>query len=316
MTLRTRIAPTPSGFLHAGNGISFILTYAIARAFDGTILLRIDDLDAERMRPEYVEDIFRTLDWLGLEYNEGPTSPDDFFQNFSQHKRLDIYYNLIGKLQITDLLYECHCSRKQINLTSTNGLYPKTCRNNHLTTHDVHKKETAWRIRVENFTTICFNEWRKEKATIQLDTTMGDFIIRQKNGLPSYQIASLADDELFNINFIVRGNDLLNSTAAQVFLAEQIGHSQFSKNTFYHHPLLKNTPSQRDAFGRRINEGIKLSKSAGATALKEWRAAQRSPLELYRKAAEWLSFPIKTIENIENINDLILFIKNTFDKPF
>ena len=304
MTLRTRIAPTPSGFLHAGNGVSFILTYAIARAFDGTILLRIDDLDAERMRPEYVEDIFRTLDWLGLEYNEGPTSPDDFLKKFSQHKRLDIYNHLIQKLQTSGLLYECRCSRKQIILASTNGLYPKTCRNNHLLASDTHKKETAWRIQVENFTTICFNEWRKEKTTIQLDTTMGDFIIRQKNGLPSYQIASLVDDEFYNINFIVRGSDLLNSTAAQVFLAEQIGHLQFSKNIFYHHPLLKNT------------EGVKFSKSEGAIALKEWRKAHHSPLELYRKAAEWLGFPTKTIESIENINDLILIIKNTLDKPF
>ena len=304
MTLRTRIAPTPSGFLHAGNGISFILTYAIARAFGGTILLRIDDLDAERMRPQYVDDIFKTLDWLGLEYDEGPISPDDFYQNFSQHKRLDIYYNFIQKLQNTDLLYECHCSRKNIRLHSNNSLYPKTCRKNHLSVHDVHKKETAWRIQVNEETIILFNEWQKEKISIQLDTAIGDFIIQQKNGLPAYQIASLADDELFNINFIVRGSDLLNSTAAQVFLAEQIGHLQFPKNTFYHHPLLKNT------------EGVKFSKSEGAIALKEWRKAHQSPLELYRKAAEWLRFPIITIETIKNLDDLILLLKNTFNSPF
>ena len=303
MTLRTRIAPTPSGFLHAGNGVSFILTYAIARAFEGQILLRIDDLDAERMRSEYVDDIFRTLDWLGLEYDEGPTSPDDFYQKFSQHKRLDIYNDFIEKLQIAGLLYECHCSRKQISLTSTNGLYPKTCRNNRLTTHDVHKKETAWRIQVADSTIISFKEWRKEKVSIQLDTAMGDFIIRQKNGLPAYQIASLADDELFNINFIVRGSDLLNSTAAQFFLAEQIEHLNFLHNIFFHHPLLKNT------------EGIKFSKSEDAIALKEWRKAHHSPLELYRKAAEWLGFPIPIIETIENLNDLVLLLKNTFNSP-
>ncbi len=304
MTLRTRIAPTPSGFLHAGNGISFILTYAIARAFGSTILLRIDDLDAERMRPEYVEDIFKTLDWLGLEYDEGPTTPDDFYQNFSQHKRLDIYYNLIRKLQTTDLLYECHCSRRDIRLNSLNGLYPKTCRNNHLSAHDVHKKETAWRIQVTDLTIISFNEWRKEKISIKLDTAIGDFIIRQKNGLPAYQISSLADDELYKINFIVRGNDLLNSTAAQVFLAKQMGHLNFTNMLFFHHPLLKNT------------EGVKFSKSEGAMALKEWYAWHRSPTELYQKAAEWLGFPIKNIESIENLDSLILWIKNTFNSSF
>ena len=302
--LRTRIAPTPSGFLHAGNGISFILTYAIARAFEGQILLRIDDLDAERMRPEYVEDIFKTLDWLGLEYDEGPTSPDDFYQNFSQHKRLDIYNHLIKKLQTAGLLYECHCSRKQINLTSTNGLYPKTCRNNYLTANDIHKKETAWRIKVNEETIISFNEWQKVKISIQLDTAVGDFIIKRKNGLPAYQIASLADDELYKINFIVRGHDLFNSTAAQVFLAEQIGDLPFTKNTFYHHSLFKNT------------EGVKFSKSEGAISLKEWRKTHQSPLELYKKAAEWLGFSPKIVESIENLDDLILWIKNTFNSPF
>ncbi len=302
--LRTRIAPTPSGFLHAGNGISFILTYAIARAFEGQIMLRIDDLDAERMRPEYVDDIFKTLDWLGLNYDEGPTSPDDFYQHFSQHKRLDSYNDVIKKLQTVGLLYECHCSRKQITLASTNGLYPKICRNNELTAHDVHKKDTAWRIQVPDSTIISFNEWQKEKISIQLDTAIGDFIIQQKNGLPAYQIASLADDELFKINFIVRGSDLLNSTAAQVFLAEQIEELQFPKNTFYHHPLLKNT------------EGVKFSKSEGAIALKEWRKTHQSPLELYRKAAEWLDFPIQTIETIEKLSDLVLLIKTTLKSPF
>ena len=304
MALRTRIAPTPSGFLHAGNGISFILTYAIARAFDGQVLLRIDDLDAERMRPEYVEDIFKTLDWLGLHYDEGPTSPEDFHQNFSQHTRLEIYHNFIQKLQTTGLLYECRCSRKDIRLHSNDHLYPKTCRNNHLSVHDMYKKETAWRIQVAESTIISFDEWQKEKTTIKLDETMGDFIIQQKNGLPAYQIASLADDELFNINFIVRGSDLLNSTAAQVFLAEQIGHLQFPKNTFFHHPLLKNT------------EGVKFSKSESAIALKEWRKAHHSPLELYQKAAEWLGFPIKTIESIQHLDDLILCIKNSLNPPF
>ena len=74
---KTRIAPTPSGLLHAGNGASFLLTYIITKAFDGKILLRIDDLDAERMRLEYVEDIFKTLDWLGIEWQEGPVSVAD-----------------------------------------------------------------------------------------------------------------------------------------------------------------------------------------------------------------------------------------------
>ena len=100
--LKTRIAPTPSGLLHEGNGISFLLTYALARAYEGQILLRIDDLDAERMRLAYLDDIFRTLDWLGIEWDEGPSSVADFQQNWSQHHRLDLYQNALDTLKNTE----------------------------------------------------------------------------------------------------------------------------------------------------------------------------------------------------------------------
>ena len=99
---KTRIAPTPSGLLHEGNGTSFILTYALARAHQGQVVLRIDDLDAERMRLEYLDDIFRTLDWLGIDWDEGPSSVADFQLNWSQHHRLDLYQNILEKLRYTE----------------------------------------------------------------------------------------------------------------------------------------------------------------------------------------------------------------------
>lgn len=305
--LRTRIAPTPSGFLHAGNGISFIIAYAIARAFDGKILLRIDDLDAERMRPEYVEDIFKTLDWLGLDYDEGPSGVDNFFQEFSQQKRLDLYENTLKILkntpdvsrQVEGVLYACDCSRKMIRDDSINGIYPNTCRFKNI---DGTKKDVAWRIHVPENTLISFQEFQKQTLSIQLNETMGDFIVRQKNGLPAYQVASLIDDEYFNINFIVRGQDLLHSTAAQVFLAEMLNNSgtemQFQKNMFLHHFLLTDT-------SRGDKEGVKLSKSQGAGSLKHWRERGLSPIALYQKAGEWLGF-----ENIDNLEDLVLKVKN------
>ena len=298
--LHTRIAPTPSGFLHAGNGISFIMTWAIARAFNGSILLRIDDLDAQRMRPEYVEDIFRTLDWLGLDYDKGPSSPDNFFQNFSQHKRLNLYAEAIDGLLYSGLLYECRCSRKDIRLNSDNNLYPNTCRGHHLGVNAEFKNETAWRIRVDNPTLVVFNDWQKGSVSIPLEGVMGDFVIRQKNGLPSYQIASLVDDQYFDINFIVRGTDLLYATAAQIFLAQHIGYPHFAETIFFHHPLAVDT------------EGGKLSKSGGAVALKEWRHSQRSPIELYQKAASWLNLPSDTIQSITCLDDLVLSLQNKY----
>jgi glutamyl/glutaminyl-tRNA synthetase len=274
MILRTRIAPTPSGFLHAGNGISFIITWLMARKLGGKIVLRIDDLDAERMRPEYVEDIFRTLDWLGIDYDEGPMSVEDFTRNYSQHKRLDLYFEALEKLKNTEniTLYACNCSRKQIQEESKKGIYFHTCR---FKNKDFKTENTALRVLVPENTLISFQEYQKKTLSIRLDETMGDFIVRQKNGLPAYQLASLVDDTHFNINVIVRGMDLLNSTAAQVYLGKQLNRF-FSDTSYFHHPLMTDT------------EGVKLSKSQGAGSLKDWREQGRSPSALFEKAEKWL----------------------------
>lgn len=300
---KTRIAPTPSGLLHEGNGTSFILTYALARAHQGQVVLRIDDLDAERMRLEYLDDIFRTLDWLGIDWDEGPSSVADFQLNWSQHHRLDLYQNMLEKLRYTDGtsrnsreggIYACHCSRKQIREASSNGLYPQTCRFKNL---DFDEKETAWRIYVPENTIVSFNNFDLESRTIinnasRIDNTIGDFVVRQKNGLPAYQVASLADDIEFGINFIVRGADLLPSTAAQVFLTEQLGRTEFTESLFIHHSLLTNA------------QGEKLSKSQGASALAEWRKTGKTAENLIKQVAKWLKQ-----DEIGNLNELIDVLK-------
>jgi glutamyl-tRNA synthetase len=112
--LRTRIAPTPSGFLHAGNAVNFLITHELARAARGTLLLRIDDLDAERARPEYLDDIFRSLEWLGIDWDEGPTGPEDFLRNWSQRSRIERYSELLLGLRKGGHLYACECSRKAV----------------------------------------------------------------------------------------------------------------------------------------------------------------------------------------------------------
>ena len=304
---KTRIAPTPSGLLHEGNGASFILTYALARAYEGQILLRIDDLDAERMRIEYLDDIFRTLDWLGIEWDEGPTSVADFQQNWSQHHRLDLYQNALEELKnivtqsvmahnaLKGVVYACNCSRKQINAASLNGLYPQTCRFKHL---DFESKETAWRVHVPKFTSVSVKNVNIETQNIYHSSFIihhltGDFVIRQKNGLPAYQVASLVDDGHFGINVIVRGSDLWTSTAAQIFLAEQLGRTTFKETLFLHHVLTTN------------EKGEKLSKSKGSNALAEWRNARKTPEKLIKQAAQWLNLP-----EIGNLNELIAVLKN------
>lgn len=293
--LKTRIAPTPSGLLHEGNGASFILTYALARAYEGQILLRIDDLDAERMRLDYLDDIFKTLDWLDIEWDEGPSSVADFQQNWSQHHRLDLYQNALEKLRHTEgCIYTCQCSRKQIKEASVNGLYPQTCRFKNL---DFNEKETAWRIHVPESATVSFKNYDLEGQSIiniqsTISNTVGDFVVRQKNSLPAYQVASVVDDTHFGVNFIVRGSDLWTSSAAQIFLAEQLGRTEFTESLFMHHSLMTN------------EQGKKLSKSTGASALAEWRKAGETPKKLIEQAAKWLNLP-----KIDNLNELIAVLK-------
>ena len=275
--IRTRLAPTPSGLLHAGNALSFIVTWLIARSQGGWILLRIDDLDRARRRPEYVDDIFRTLEWLGLDYDEGPAGPDDLSRHWSQHLRLEAYHRLLEDLAQGGHLYACRCSRREIQAISADGLYPGTCR---LRGRPLTEAGSAWRIRVPEDTRIDFREWEQPaRRSVELARELGDFVVRQKNGLPAYQVASLADDLHWKIDFIVRGEDLLASTAAQCFLALSSGRPAFTETVFWHHGLLTD------------EQGGKLSKSQGAASLQAWREQGRSPEELFRQAAEWLRLP-------------------------
>lgn len=275
-TARFRLAPTPSGYLHAGNAFNFILTWLAARLHPGaSILLRIDDLDADRKRPEYVQDVFDTLDWLGLDWNQGPRSPADFEKNWSQHLRLSVYQDLLAELRAQGLLFACAKSRRA--LAPFQGAYPLEFRNQglHLDATDV-----AWRIK-----------------TPRDQPLPADFVVRRRDGIPAYQIASLADDLYFGSSHVIRGEDLFESTVAQQFLANCLGRTAFLNIQFFHHPLLTD------------EQGNKLSKSAGALALRTWRTAGKSPETLFAALAEWLGFlqtPVKNASDlVQNMRLLI-----------
>ena len=283
ITSRTRIAPTPSGYLHAGNAMNFLVTSKLAQLFGSSIHLRIDDLDAERVRPEYVEDIFQTLDWLGIEWQSGPTGPDDHFLNWSQHYRAERYQGLVEDLRSTGLVYGCVCTRSQLREHDTNGNYPGTCRS---AGHSLTDPKNNWRLRIVAQAIIEINQLNGKTELVDLISAMGDPVIRQRsvgNEMPriSYQLASLADDLDNGITWIARGKDLIASTACQLHIADLLGLEQFQHVRFFHHTL------EIDTSGR------KLSKSDGATSLKAMREAGVSPEALERKAdvviAEFLS---------------------------
>ncbi len=275
MSLVTRFAPTPSGFLHRGNAFNFLLTWLLARTHDGYIHLRIDDMDEDRVRPEYLEDIFRSMEWLGLTWDKGPFSVQDHQAAFRQRLRLDTYLEYLDQLRKAGELFACTCSRKDIREKSPDGSYPGTCKQRN---RPFDAPETAWRIHspwphAVGWTTISGHSDQEA-----LSPLLKDVILRKKDGWPAYQLISVAEDVAAGVTHVVRGKDLRASTACQLWLAEALGLYSFSKVLFHHHHLI------------RGEKGQKMSKSAGDISLKHQYEPGTSSKHLIRAFADWMGW--------------------------
>lgn len=271
----SRIAPTPSGFLHMGNACNFVLTWLLVKMQKGRLRLRIDDLDKQRVRPEYLDDIFYTLEWLGLDWEDGPSSVAAHLQEHSQQDRIPLYDQAIQTLVDQEKVFACQCSRKQILAASEDGQYPQTCRHLLLSGEDSHH---ALRILTPKDEQISWMDQLAGEISISLYQQMRDFVIRRKDGIPAYQIASIVDDLAYGTNLVVRGQDLLESTAAQLFLAKGLKEQDFHLIQWHHHPLL-------------TDAGGKLSKSAGSFAIRTWREQGHPPARVYQQVSRWLGLP-------------------------
>ncbi|MGV3636510.1 MAG: glutamate--tRNA ligase family protein [Flavobacteriales bacterium] len=262
---KTRIAPTPSGFLHAGNAFNFLLTDRLAKATGSKVVLRIDDLDAERTRPAYLEDIFRSLDWLGIAVDEGPSGVEDFRTNWSQHLRSERYRALVDELRGKGVLYPCACSRQHFERFTRDT---HACRSG-----SGEVGPTALRLRIPVPCPIEVRQIAGMSERVELAASLPDPVIVQRdNGRPAYQIASLSDDLDMGVTWIIRGADLLDSTACQLHLAQVLDRPAFGAVLFHHHPLTVD------------EHGQKLSKSTGATSLKAMREAGGTPDHLIQQA--------------------------------
>jgi glutamyl/glutaminyl-tRNA synthetase len=279
----TRYAPTPSGFLHLGNVYSFIVTYHLARKHQAKVLLRIDDLDKERIKNRYIQDIFDTLDFLELPYDLGPKNLKDFTSNFSQNKRMEQYTKGLEILKKSQLLFACDCSRKKVEKMHPKGYYAGFCRNRKL---PFDQNEISWRLKANMHQDISFKDLNEGHIVGKLPGILTDFVVREKDGLPAYQLTSVVDDLHFGVDLIVRGKDLFGSTLAQVYLSEHLAPNTFAQNTFYHHYLLQDPKNQ------------KLSKSAGATSIQSMRKSGKKKEDIFSTIGEWLGVkePIKSLE--------------------
>ena len=272
---KTRIAPTPSGYLHLGNIYSFSLTAALAEKTGAKILLRIDDLDRDRVNKDYVQDIFDTLDFMQIPWHEGPKNLTEFEREYSQLQRMPLYEEALAKLSEIEAIFACNCSRSQIRLSSADDAYPGTCRHKNLS---LYAKDACLRLKTDERLGLSVETLTKGQQRALLPAAMKDFVVQKKDGYPAYQLASVIDDIHFGVDLIVRGQDLWNSTLAQLYLSQKLGIAEFQKATFHHHPLLTE------------KTGIKLSKSAGDTSIRYLRQYGIKPTDIYNNIGRMLGF--------------------------
>jgi glutamyl-tRNA synthetase len=237
--------------LHLGNVLSFALTAGLARRSGASILLRIDDLDRERVSREYVEDIYDTLNFLGIPWDEGPRNWEEYERTWSQLHRMGNYREALEQLRASGKVFACDCSRSKIFRESPDGVYAGVCRGRKLSLDQEG----------------C--SWRANTSGADLPVEMTDFVVRKKDGYPAYQLTSVIDDLHFGVDLVVRGDDLRASTAAQQWLAGALGRDAFRDIRFYHHRLLMSSKDK------------KLSKTAGATSIRYLRQQGVKPGEIY-----------------------------------
>ena len=236
-----RFAPSPSGRMHLGNLWSCLLAWLSARSEGGSMVLRLEDLDPDRCRQEYCDQVMRDLEWLGLDWDNQPVY---------QSQRTEIYAQAFDVLEKQGLIYPCYCNRAERLAASaphrSDGvvLYTGRCRNLGTSERAVlaESRRPAWRLRVPNveyaFTDLLQGVYREN-----LERDCGDFILRRSDGVYAYQLAVVVDDALMGVNQVVRGQDLLDSTPRQNYIQDLLG---------YEHPRYAHVPLLMSAQGRRL----------------------------------------------------------------
>lgn len=261
-----RFAPSPSGQLHMGNLASFLLAWLDARCAGGGLIFRMEDLDPDRSSKKSEESIVQALEVFGLDWDEG--YPDAGYSQSERSEKYDVVFDLLLR---RDLLYPCYCSRSERLAASAphpgEQRHDPGCKCRYLTVSerrllDKSGRKAAWKIKVPD-KTICFCDGHYGEFSENLADS-GDFIIKRSDGVYAYQLAVSFDDMDMGITRVVRGRDLLSSTARQIWLIETLGGSV---PQYYHAPLIVGA------------DGRKLSKRCGELSA-EALLAKHSPEEL------------------------------------
>jgi glutamyl-tRNA synthetase len=266
--IRGRFAPSPSGELHLGNARTALLAWLQVRAAGGRFVMRVEDLDPGRSRAEFREAQLADLRWLGLDWDEGP-DVGGRCTPYLQSLRSPLYRSALDSLAEQGLLYPCYCTRREIAEASSaphagdeeGPPYSGRCLTGRSPGAD---RPAALRVRVPD-REIVFTDRIAGECRYHPERETGDFVVRRKDGVASYQLAVVVDDALMGITHVVRGADLLPSTARQLVLYEMLG---LTPPEWLHVPLLLGA------------DGERLSKRHGAVSLREQREAGVSPERL------------------------------------
>jgi glutamyl/glutaminyl-tRNA synthetase len=267
---RGRLAPSPTGYLHLGHARTFWIAHQRAQAAGGALILRNEDLDPDRSQPHFYHAMIEDLRWLGLQWEEGP-DVGGRFGPYTQSERHALYRDAWRRLSEGGWLYPCRCSRKDLASAmqaphDDEGIYPGTCRPAAAQPITANQPSaTNWRFRIPEGQAIEFEDRHLGPQRFVAGQDFGDFLVWRRDDLPSYQLAVVVDDAAMQITEVVRGADLLKSTARQILLAQALG---LYSPAWYHCDLL------------RDGQGQRLAKRHDALSLRALRERGQQPEQL------------------------------------
>ncbi|MHC1700624.1 MAG: tRNA glutamyl-Q(34) synthetase GluQRS [Humidesulfovibrio sp.] len=268
--VRGRLAPSPTGRMHLGNAWAFLLAWLAARVAGGEVVLRMEDIDPERSRPELAAEILRDLRWLGLDWDEGP-DVGGARGPFEQSGRLASYAAALARLERAGRIYPCFCTRKELRSLASaphaddgSPIYPGTCRDLAPDRREAFLRQgrrPALRLRCDDMP-VAFDDLLAGPQRLSLTDCGGDFAVRRSDGVFAYQLAVVLDDIAMGVTQVVRGDDILASTPRQIYLHRLLG---APIPRYAHLPLVLD------------HEGERLAKRHGSLTLAALRESGVSP---------------------------------------
>jgi len=245
---RGRVAPSPTGYLHLGHARTFLIAAERARHFNGDLILRNEDLDPDRCRPEFVSAMYEDLRWLGISWSEDPDC-GGACAPYSQSLRREFYLAAWEKLRNAGAIYPCTCSRKDLAVSASapndmddEPIYPGYCRNRNDGCAFEKPTGVNWRFRVPEGEEVTFDDQHFGRQRYVAGRDFGDFVVWRRDDVPAYQLAVVVDDDAMKISEVVRGADLSKSTARQLLVYRALG---LKAPKFYHCDLVRDERGER-----------------------------------------------------------------------